>query len=68
MTDYSVRAVGLDIVFPAPADVLGDARLAALARRTANVAQAFDFVRREAPLQTGVPIFPVVDLGACKRR
>ena len=59
VTDYSVRGVGLDIVFPAPADVLGDARLAALAHAAPlTLAQAFDFVRREAPLQTGVPIFP----------
>mgnify|MGYP003585242154 FL=1 len=29
VSDYGVRGVGLDIVFPAPADALGDARLAA---------------------------------------
>lgn len=28
VSDYGVRGVGLDIVFPAPADDLGDARLA----------------------------------------
>ena len=65
VTDYSVRGVGLDIVFPAPADVLGDARLAALAHAAPlTLAQAFDFVRREAPLQTGVPIFPPSPISA----
>ncbi len=57
VSDYSVRGVGLDIVFPASADALGDARLAALAQAAPlTLAQAFDFVQREVPLQTGVPV------------
>ena len=57
VSDYRVRGVGLDIVFPAPADALGDARLAALAQAAPlTLAQAFDFVQREVPLKTGVPV------------
>ena len=58
VSDYGVRGVGLDIVFPAPADALGDARLAALAQAAPlTLAQAFDFVQRNVILQTGVPVF-----------
>lgn len=57
---YGAKAVGLDIVFPAPAAdaKAGDLRLAALGQNAPVVfSQAFDFVPREAPLQTGVPVF-----------
>lgn len=44
---YQARAVGLDIVFPAPSDAAGDERLAALGSFAPLVfAQALDFVPR----------------------
>lgn len=57
VSDYQVRGVGLDIVLPAPADDLGDQRLAALAQLApVTLAQAFDFVPRESVIQTGQPV------------
>lgn len=57
VSDYRVQGVALDIVFPAPADTLGDQRLAALAQVAPLVlAQAFDFVLRDPPTQTGQPV------------
>ncbi len=59
---YHVKTVGLDIVFPEPADKAGDDALAALARRRPLVlAQAFDFSgRSDAPrigaLGGGLPL------------
>lgn len=56
--DNAARAVGLDIVFPAPADKTGDERLAALGRFAPLVfAQAMDFVPRSPPLQAGAAVF-----------
>ena len=56
VSDYQVRGVGLDIVFPAPADVLGDQRLEALSQSAPlTLAQAFDFVPRQPAIQTGQP-------------
>jgi adenylate cyclase len=55
---YGARAVGLDIVFPSPADAAGDARLAALADFAPVVlAQALDFVPRDRAVASGVPVF-----------
>ena len=56
VSDYRVRGVGLDVVFPAQADALGDQRLAALAQNAPlTLAQAFDFVPRQPAIQTGQP-------------
>lgn len=55
---YEARAVGVDIVFPSPADSAGDARIAALAGFAPIVlAQAFDFVQRSETVTSGVPVF-----------
>lgn len=64
---YGARAVGVDIVFPSPADAPGDARLAALSDFAPVVlAQALDFVGRTPPLISGEPVFdsPPVRAGA----
>ncbi|GAB2599110.1 adenylate/guanylate cyclase domain-containing protein [Ramlibacter solisilvae] len=57
---YGARAVGLDIVFPSPADAAGDERLAALADFAPLVlAQALDFEQRDHNPQvaSGKPVF-----------
>jgi adenylate cyclase len=55
---YGARAIGLDIVFPSPADADGDARIAALADFAPIVlAQALDFVPRDPAMTSGVPVF-----------
>lgn len=55
---YQARAVGLDIVFPSPADAAGDARLAALSDFAPVVlAQALDFVPRTPALSIGQAVF-----------
>lgn len=55
---YGARVVGLDIVFPSPADAPGDARLAALSDFAPVVlAQALDFVPRTPPITSGEPVF-----------
>jgi adenylate cyclase len=65
---YGARAVGVDIVFPAPADQAGDARLAALSEFAPVVmAQALDFVRRSPPLLTGQPVFGAPPMPATAR-
>jgi adenylate cyclase len=52
---YGARAVGLDIVFPEPADPQGDARLASLAQHAPLVlAQIFDYTLRDASNVQGV--------------
>lgn len=57
VSEYRVRGVGLDIVFPATSDPLGDQRLQALAASAPlTLAQAFDFAQREIPIETGVPV------------
>ena len=62
---YSARAVGLDIVFPSPADAAGDARLAALADFAPVVlAQALDFVARTPALVSGQAVFDAPPLAA----
>lgn len=54
LSDYGVRGVALDMVFPEPADMEGDARLALLARHEpAVMALAFDYVSRPVPLRVG---------------
>lgn len=66
-THYGARAVGVDIVFPAPADAAGDARIAALSGLVPVVlAQAMDFVPRRPSVVSGTPVFrpPVQGLGA----
>ena len=51
---YQARTVGLDIVYPEPADQTGDVALAALAQRHPLVlAQAFDFSGRSDSPRTG---------------
>lgn len=55
---YGARAVGVDIVFPAAADALGDARLAALAELApVTFAQAMDFVQRSPAVVAGTAVF-----------
>jgi adenylate cyclase len=55
---YGARAVGVDIVFPSPADANGDERIAALADFAPVVlAQTLDFVPREPAVTSGVPVF-----------
>ncbi|HEY0879041.1 MAG TPA: adenylate/guanylate cyclase domain-containing protein [Zeimonas sp.] len=59
VSTHGAALVVLDLVLPEPAagnDASGDLRLAALARERLLVsAQAFDYVRRELPVRTGVP-------------
>lgn len=51
---YRARAVALDMVLPEPGNPDGDARLASLAQHGPVVlAQAFDYVLRDAPLRVG---------------
>jgi adenylate cyclase len=55
---YGARMVGLDIVFPSPADEKGDERIAALAGfAPVALAQAMDFVPRSPPVAVGQPVF-----------
>lgn len=55
---YGARAVGVDIVFPSPADPDGDARIGALAGFAPVVlAQALDFVERTPAFTSGTPVF-----------
>jgi adenylate cyclase len=62
---YRARAVGVDIIFPSPADAAGDARLAALSEFAPVVfAQALDFVDRLPPLASGEPVFDSPPLAA----
>lgn len=59
LIDYGAKSVGLDIIFPSPAEDErhGDQRLAVLGEHWPVVfAQAFDFDQREQLLQTGVPV------------
>jgi adenylate cyclase len=52
--DYEAQGVALDMVFPEPADPLGDMRLAALAQHAPlALAQVFDFSQREQPTSQG---------------
>jgi len=52
--DYGAKGVALDIIFPAPADTAGDAKLAALAQTKMVVfAQAIDYVERASALRIG---------------
>lgn len=54
LLDQHVRAVGLDIVFPQPADGKGDARLAALASHAPlTLAQILDYTPRMTVLDQG---------------
>lgn len=53
---YGARAVGLDMVFPEPAQAQGDARLASLAAHAPlNLAQIFDYTPRSVAIAQGVP-------------
>ena len=52
--DYEARGVALDMVFPEPADALGDIRMAALSKHAPLVlAQVFDFSKRDQPTSQG---------------
>ena len=54
LATYQVRGIGVDILFPEPADPAGDARLALLAEHApVTLAQIFDYTVRSAPLQQG---------------
>lgn len=54
LATYRVQAVGLDIVFPEPADAAGDARLAALATHAPlTLAQIFDYTPRSHGIALG---------------
>jgi adenylate cyclase len=56
--NYGARMVGVDIVFPSPADAAGDERIAALADfAPLALAQALDFVDRSPAVTSGVPVF-----------
>ena len=51
---YGARAVALDIVFPEPGDMEGDARLAALAvHAPLNLVQIFDYTTRSPEIRQG---------------
>lgn len=53
--NYAARAVGLDIVFPEPGDIQGDARMASLAAHAPlALAQIFDYAPRHPAIQQGV--------------
>jgi adenylate cyclase len=55
LSTYGARAVGLDIVFPEPGDIQGDARLASLAAHApVNFAQVFDYSQRDPAVLEGV--------------
>jgi adenylate cyclase len=52
--DYEAKGVALDMVFPEPADTLGDMRLVALAQHAPlALAQVFDFSQRDQPTSQG---------------
>jgi adenylate cyclase len=52
--DYEASGVALDMVFPEPADELGDLRMAALATHAPlALAQVFDFTQRDRPTSQG---------------
>lgn len=54
MTDYRVKAVALDMVFPDPADAAGDGRLASLATHgPLALSIALDFAERHTRLALG---------------
>jgi adenylate cyclase len=55
LSTYGAKAVGLDIVFPAPGDENGDARLASLATHAPlTLVQIFDFTMRNPAVLDGV--------------
>jgi adenylate cyclase len=55
LLDQHVKVVGLDIVFPQPADPVGDARVAALVAHTpVTVAQILDYTGRTYQLNQGL--------------
>lgn len=57
IADHGARHVGMDIVFPDPADAFGDARLLALGQSgKLSFAQVFDFTLRPDALQSGALI------------
>lgn len=57
VSDYRVRVVGLDVVFPSPADPAGDERLQALTQIAPIVlAQVFDMSKRHTAIVSGAPI------------
>lgn len=54
LSHYQVRAIGVDILFPEPADPIGDARLAMLAAHApVTLAQILDYPERDTPLRQG---------------
>ncbi|WP_298933043.1 CHASE2 domain-containing protein [uncultured Ramlibacter sp.] len=66
---YGALAVGLDVVFPSPADAAGDARLAALSDFAPIVlAQAMDFVVRSPALVSGEAVFAAPYIAATDSR
>lgn len=55
-TDLRARAIGLDMVLPAPADPQGDERLQVISGLAAVVwGQVFDLTPRENPIASGIP-------------
>ena len=53
--NYAARAVGLDIVFPEPGDIQGDARMASLAAHAPlALAQIFDYAPRHPAILQGI--------------
>lgn len=55
-TELGARAIGLDMVLPAPSDPPGDARLQALSSLVPVVwGQVFDLTPRDPPIASGVP-------------
>lgn len=56
VSDHGARAVGLDMVLPAPADPGGDQRLKALSQLAPLVwGQVFDLIQRQNTIMSGVP-------------
>lgn len=54
LATYQVRGIGVDILFPEPADPAGDARLALLAEHApVTLAQIFDYTVRSTPSLSG---------------
>ncbi len=69
LSEYGARAVGLDIVFAAPGDTLGDHRLAMLAQHApVALAQIMDFTPRQQPVLQGYLALPYRDAGETQKK
>lgn len=69
LSEYGARAVGLDVVFAAPGDTLGDQRLAMLAQHApVALAQIMDFTPRQKPILQGYLALPYRDAGEPQKK